>query len=77
VFYPNPVQDKLNVYCSGTDQEVLITVSDLSGKQHGTYMEKVPESRTIQLTLEELASGMYLLHIEGTKLNETIKIIKK
>ncbi len=77
VFYPNPVQDKLNVYCSGTDQEVLITVSDLSGKQHGAYMEKVPESRTIQLTLEELASGMYLLHIEGTKLNETIKIIKK
>jgi hypothetical protein len=31
----------------------------------------------IQLDLNDLTSGFYLLHLKGTSLEETIKIIKK
>ena len=77
VFYPNPVQDVLNVYCSGTDQEVTATLTDLSGKSCATYSKSVPETRTIQLDVTELNSGFYFIHLKGTTLEETIKIIKK
>lgn len=76
-FYPNPVQDRLNLYCSGTDQEIAIKLSDLTGKQYSMFTKEIPENRMIQLTLDELASGIYLLHLKGKILDETIKIIKK
>lgn len=76
-FYPNPVQDILNLYCSGTDQEIAIKLSDLTGKQYSMFTKEIPENRMIQLTLDELASGIYLLHLKGKILDETIKIIKK
>jgi len=77
VFYPNPVQDKLNIYCSGFDQEIAATLTDIAGKNYKTFSKIVPENRTIQLDLEELTSGLYLIHLKGSNLNETIKIIKK
>ncbi len=77
VLYPNPVQDKLNIYCSGLDQEIMATLTDLTGKNEKVYSKIVPENRTIQLDLEALASGLYLIHLKGISLNETIKIIKK
>lgn len=76
-FYPNPVQDILYIYCSGTDKEVKLKLSDLTGKQYIMFAKNIPENRMIQLAIDELASGMYLLHLKGTTLNETIKIIKK
>lgn len=76
-FYPNPVQDILNLYCSGTDQEIAIKLSDLAAKQYSMFTKEIPENRIIQLTLDELASGIYLLHLKGKILDETIKIIKK
>lgn len=77
VLYPNPVQDKLNIYCSGFDQEIAATLTDLAGKNYRAYSIIVPENRTIQLDLEALASGLYLIHLEGPSINETIKFIKK
>ncbi len=77
VFFPNPVQDKLNLYCAGTDPEVVLTLTDFSGKRYAAYVKTIPENRIIELDLNELASGLYLLHLKSTRLDETIKIIKK
>ena len=75
--YPNPVQDVLNLYCSGTDSKVTAILTDLSGKRVANFSKTVPETRMIQLDLNDLTSGFYLLHLKGTSLEETIKIIKK
>ena len=77
VFYPNPVQDILNLYCSGTDSEVTATLTDLSGKRVSNFSKIVPETRMIQFDLNDVTSGFYLLHLKGISLEETIKIIKK
>jgi subtilisin family serine protease len=77
VFYPNPVQDVLNIYCSGTDSKVTATLTDLSGKRMESFSKTVPESRILQFDLDDLTSGLYLLHLNGRSLDETIKIIKK
>nr|WP_314865539.1 S8 family serine peptidase [uncultured Flavobacterium sp.] len=77
VFFPNPVQDKLNLYCAGTDPEVVLTLTDLSGKRYATYVKTIPENRIIELDLNGLVRGLYLLHLKSTRLGETIKIIKK
>lgn len=77
VFFPNPVQDKLNLYCAGTDPEVVLTLTDLSGKRYATDVKTIPENRIIELDLNELASGLYFLHLKSIRLDETIKIIKK
>ena len=77
VVYPNPVQDILNLYCSGTDSKVTAILTDLSGKRVANFSKTVPETRMIQLDLNDLTSGFYLLNLKGTSLEETIKIIKK
>ena len=77
VVYPNPVQDVLNLYCSGTDSKVTAILTDLSGKRVANFSKTVPETRMIQFDLNDLTSGFYLLHLKGTSLEETIKIIKK
>jgi subtilisin family serine protease len=77
VFYPNPVQDILNVYCSGTDSKITATLTELSGKRLANFSKTVPETRMILFDLNDLTSGFYLLHLKGTSLEETIKIIKK
>ena len=77
VFYPNPVQDVLSIYCSGTDSKVTATLTDLSGKRMESFSKTVPESRILQFDLDDLTSGLYLLHLNGRSLDETIKIIKK
>ncbi|MFM1791966.1 MAG: hypothetical protein RLZZ252_320 [Bacteroidota bacterium] len=76
-FYPNPVQDILNLYCSGKDSTVKAALKDLSGKHIAMYSKTVPENRMLQFDLKDLTSGLYLLHLKGTNLEETIKIIKK
>jgi hypothetical protein len=77
VFYPNPVQDVLNIYCSGTDSKVTATLTDLLGKRMKSFSKTVPESRILQFDLDDLTSGLYLLHLNGRSLDETIKILKK
>jgi hypothetical protein len=42
-----------------------------------SFSKTVPESRILQFDLDDLTSGLYLLHLNGRSLDETIKIIKK
>ena len=77
VFYPNPIQDKLHVYCSGTDTEIEATLTDINGKIVLSYPIKVLENRMLQFDLDDLKSGLYLMHLKGIRLDETIKLIKK
>jgi subtilisin family serine protease len=77
VFYPNPVQDILNLYCSGTDAKITATLSEFSGKRLSSFSKTVPDNRMIQFDLNDLTSGFYLIYLKGTSLEETIKIIKK
>jgi subtilisin family serine protease len=77
VFYPNPAQELLFVYCAGIAQQIEVTVSSLSGKIEAVFSKEVPETRTIQLDLNAYSSGLHLIHLKGETIDETIKIIKK
>ncbi|WP_310595915.1 S8 family serine peptidase [Flavobacterium sp.] len=77
VFYPNPVLEHLYVYCAGTDHQVDITITTLSGKTNAIFTTVIPEGRIVDLDLKDYASGFYLVRLKGNSIDEIIKVIKK
>lgn len=77
IVYPNPTHDYVHIYLPGSDSEVAITISSLSGQTLSTVSKSVPESRTLDLNLSSYPIGMYLVHLKGKTSNETIKVIKQ
>ncbi len=76
VFYPNPVQDLLSIFCPGTDDEIVVTTSTLSANIKEVFKMKVGSSRTVHLNLSNYADGLYLVHIKSANMEETLKVIK-
>ena len=76
-YYPNPTNNILYIdgFVSGHNYEVLIT--DICGKVK--YRISQNSSERMDVSLDDLASGMYLLHISdlNNKTNYFSKIIKK
>ena len=67
-FYPNPVNDVLNI--SGLPGvRVVLEINDLSGKQ--IVSEQLRGGDLIQLDLSGIASGTYLLNVIGESTNRT------
>lgn len=77
VSFPNPTLDKMQIYVAGNDQDVLLTITNLSGKIIDSKSANISENRVIDLDLTGLASGMYLVHLNGNTQNEVIKVLKK
>ncbi len=77
IFYPNPVKDKLTVYCAGTDNVVSVNITDLAGKNNASFSQVITENRMMELNMSAYATGLYLVHLKGETMNETIKVIKQ
>jgi hypothetical protein len=74
---PNPVISTATLYLPGTDDQVILEVLGADGRTIGvrrTY--PVGADRTVKLDLGNWASGVYLVHVRGTQLNASIKLIK-
>lgn len=71
--FPNPAQSEVSVISSNPMHEIV--VYNMLGQQ----VTKVqPDQVTqFQFSLQGLTDGMYLVHIKGNELNETVKLIIK
>lgn len=73
--YPNPASSVVNITNSENMQIQQITVYDVAGKQLNT---QIYNSETdIQLNVEHLASGTYMLHLQTKQGTAVKKLVKK
>lgn len=73
--YPNPATDIVNITNSENMFVEQVAVYDASGKQLNA--QTFNNEAAIQLNLENLASGVYLLHIKTNQGTAVKKLVKK
>ncbi|MGZ5302907.1 MAG: PKD domain-containing protein [Bacteroidia bacterium] len=65
--YPNPVNNVLNINLDNAiSQPVQIVVYSITGKQM-INITKAPNGKSIQLPVNELTNGIYILEVKGQK----------
>ncbi len=76
--YPNPFNDAITISFEGYSYEhVQISLYDVSGKQiMNMQQQHVDVNNAIQLSLQHLEAGTYLLQVKQANATETIRIVK-
>jgi len=74
--YPNPVEETLNIQTSEPlTEDTQITVFDVAGKRVlATYAK---DTELNQINVSSLKSGVYILQLSSSSLNQSHKFIKK
>ncbi|MDC6457376.1 DUF1501 domain-containing protein [Flavobacteriaceae bacterium] len=75
-YFPNPVQNELNITVPGTDSEINIEIFTDGGANLYRGTHSINGSRTIQLPMSRYKSGLYIVTGSGKTVNESFKIIK-
>jgi len=73
--YPNPTSDLLFIKTSKSFGEVVMTLTDLNGRL--VFSKKVNLFDVVELDINQLQSGLYILNIKGQNIDVNEKIIKK
>lgn len=73
--FPNPANNVVNIINSENMAVQQVSVYDVSGKQLNT--QSFNNAQEIQLNVENLASGTYMLHIQSDSGTAVKKLIKK
>jgi hypothetical protein len=74
--YPNPVVDKTNIVGIQNSDEAAITVSNMSGSILKRITKPI-NNASISFSMQDLAPGVYLVHIISAKQDVQTKIVKK
>ncbi len=73
--YPNPAQSALTVAWQASDQPIAVEIYSLQGKK--VLGEKIAGGQSkIELALEGLAPGLYLVRLQNGHQNRSIRFIK-
>ena len=75
--YPNPTPGPLQLFVAGSDKEVTLSITSLSGSIIKKETLSVPANRIIETTLGNLPEGLYLITLNGTTVKTTHKVIKE
>jgi hypothetical protein len=75
--YPNPTEGPLQLFVAGSDSEVELSITTLSGNVIRRNTLSVPANRIIETTLGNLPEGLYLITLNGTTVKTTHKVIKE
>jgi hypothetical protein len=75
--YPNPTKGPLQLFVAGSDQEVELNITTLSGNVIRRETMAVPMNRIIETSLGNLPEGLYLITLNGTTVKTTHKVIKE
>lgn len=78
ILYPNPAQDVINLsLLTANMQECEYTISNQIGQVVNEGKLNFSADQTQQLNIENLAAGMYLIHVNGKSgLHQVLKFIK-
>jgi hypothetical protein len=75
--FPNPVDEQLNVHCSGyTGQDAIIVIRDVAGRVVYERSYALLKEANIILDLKDLSTGMYQLEFISGDKREYIKVVK-
>ena len=74
---PNPANESSNLWVGGDDDDVNLTLFDISGRIIWTKNDKVPYSRSVNVPLIDVESGIYILQVDSKTVNKSIKVIKE
>lgn len=72
--YPNPVIDQLNLKLPSADSYNELSIYDFSGKM---ILRQKIAAKEVRVNLNGLKSGLYMLMLNGSQQNKTLKIVKK
>lgn len=76
--YPNPTDGIFNMGFAIDDENVTVSVVDLSGRIVMSESRKsIAAGEEMSLDLEGIANGAYIVRINGDRINETLKLIKE
>ena len=75
--YPNPTSGPLQLFVAGSDSEVEMSITSLSGNIIRRETLAVPMNRIIETSLGNLPEGLYLITLNGTTVKATHKVIKE
>lgn len=73
--YPNPAANMLNITNSENMLVNLVEIYDITGKLIST--QNFNQQTELQLNVENLASGTYMLHIQTNEGKAVKKMVKK
>ncbi len=74
--FPNPTSGPVQLFIHGSDAKAEITVNSVNGITSYQSTHTIPFSRTVDLDLSSLPSGIYLVKINGATVRSTSKLIK-
>ena len=72
--YPNPTKNLVSIEANKYFGEVIITLSDINGRQ--VITDKVDLINKVDINMSHLQTGLYILNIKGETINVNKKIIK-
>ena len=75
--YPNPTSGPLQLFVAGSDSELALSITSLSGGMLRRETLSVPSNRIIETSLGNLPEGLYLITLNGTTVKTTHKVIKE
>ena len=77
--YPNPANSILNInYNSNISQSAMVNIISYEGKQVISKSLNLKQGNNLlQLNIDQLANGLYVIQIINNSTNETVKIIKR
>ena len=73
--YPNPSHGPASVKIAGAAKNVMVTVTDVSGRIY--WQSKHTKGYQIDLPVERLAKGVYIITVKSSDGNKSMKFIKQ
>jgi len=74
---PNPANSSSKLWVGGSDDNVNITLFDITGRVIWTRNDQVPYSRSLSVPFNNIKSGLYILKVDSETIKKSIKVIKE
>ena len=74
---PNPANTSSKLWIGGNDKEINISMFDNAGRLLWKKENQVPNSRSIDLQVSSLKTGIYYIKVESKTVKKTAKLIKE
>jgi len=75
--YPNPTTGPVQLYVSGKDRSVTLSVLNTMGQAVHRETLDVPYNRVINFNLGRQPAGVYFINLEGETVRKQLKVIKQ
>jgi hypothetical protein len=74
---PNPANESSKLWVGGNDENINMTLFDITGRVIWTRNDNVPYSRSLNVPLSKVKSGLYILKVDSKTIKKSIKVIKE